>query len=151
MAKHKKESGEVVPFKPFREMERFFEDVMGRRWGLWPVIHWPEEMSPAIDLYEEGQDIVAKAELPGLKKEDIDINITENTLTISGSKEKEEKVERKDYIRVERSSGSFSRSFSLPVDVKTDAATASFKDGVLEVRIPKSEETKKRKRKIEIG
>jgi HSP20 family protein len=162
MAKEKKE---LEPYRPsralsvFDEMDRLFEDFFGRRFKpfWWPSIRWPEirrpaEMiiSPSVDIFEEKDEIVVKAEIPGIGKEDIDVNITENTITISGEKKKEEKVEDKDYYRFERSYGSFSRSFDLPTNIQTDKAKATFKDGVLEIRMPKTEEAKKKEVKVKI-
>jgi len=93
---------------------------------------------------------VVKAELPGMKKEDIDISLTEDTITLSGEKRKEEKVEKKDYYSLERSYGSFKRSFSLPAEIQTEKASAKFKDGVLEIRMPKTEAAKKKEKKVMI-
>lgn len=153
----KTESREIAPFKeawlsPFREMERIFEDIMGgRRRSFWPGWAGPEEIAaaPAVDMYEEGNDLVLKAEMPGMKKEDIEVDISDHMVTISGEKKKEEKVERKDYYRVERSSGYFTRSFTLPENAETGKSKAKFKDGVLEIRIPKTEE-KGKKQKVSI-
>ncbi len=159
MAK-KKEEKELIRTEPsrflapFEEMERWFEDVFRRRiMPTWfPRLRWPEveEVSPSFDIFEEGDDVVVKGELPGIKKEDLDVNLTDDTITISGEKKKEERTERKDYYKLERSYGSFSRSFSLPEEVQTDKAKAKFKDGVLEIRVPKTEESKKKKKKVEI-
>jgi HSP20 family protein len=154
--KGKKESRELAPFPSRRsllgavdEMERLFDRYF-RGWGMappWlPRLRWPEELEvsfPDVDVFEEGNDVVVKAEMPGVKKEEVDIELTEDSLTISGEKKKEEKVEKKDYYRVERSYGSFSRTVALPAEVKTGEAKATFKDGVLEMRIPKKEEAKK--------
>jgi HSP20 family protein len=164
--KEKKELAKVEPAKaltPFHEMEkRFqeiekrFEDFFRRPFSLmpswWPRLRLPEmeEISPSIDIITEGDDVVVKAELPGMKKEDIDISLTEDTITISGEKKKEEKVEKKDYYSLERSYGSFRRSFSLPAEVQTEKASAKFKDGVLEIRMPKTEEAKKKEKKVMI-
>jgi HSP20 family protein len=157
--KEKAAKGELVrarPFlemAPFRRMERLFEELRGRPWGSWwPEIRWPEEIvtAPAVDIYQEGDDIVLKAELPGLKKEDINIEIRGDVITLSGEKKKEEKVEKKDYHRFERSYGSFSRSFKLPAEVQVQKATAKFRDGILEIRAPKTEEAKQKSRKIEV-
>ncbi len=74
----------------------------------------PEEVAPSVDIFEEGSNVIVKAELPGMKKEEIRVDLTAATLTLSGEKKKEEKVERKDYHRFERSYGFFRRSFSLP-------------------------------------
>jgi len=140
---------------PFRRMEDLFESFFrrppGRPW--WPSLpRWFEEreLSPSVDIFEDGDDIVVKTELPGMEKDNIEVNLTENTITLSGEKKKEEKVEKKDYYHLERSYGAFSRSFNLPTDVQTDKAKASFKNGVLEVRIPKTEEAKKKVQKIKI-
>jgi HSP20 family protein len=103
-----------------------------------------------VDIFEEGSDVVVKAELPGMRKEDIDVKLTDNTVTISGEKKKEEKVEKKNYSRIERSYGSFTRAFSLPSEVQTDKAKAQFKDGILEIRVSKTEEAKKKEREVMI-
>ena len=103
-----------------------------------------------MDIYEEGNDIVVKAEIPGMKKEEIHVDINEKAITISGEKKKEEKVEKKDYVRLERSYGSFARTFGLPAEVQTEKARATFKDGVLEVRVPKTAEAARRTRKVEV-
>lgn len=158
--KTSKEIVKVEPAKalsPFEEFERRIEDFFRRPFSLfaptwWPRLRFPEfeEISPSVDIFEEGDNVVVKAELPGMKKEDIEVKLTENTVTISGEKKKEEKIEKKDYYRLERSYGSFCRAFSLPAEVQTDKAKAQFKDGILEVRIPKSEEAKKKEKKLMI-
>jgi HSP20 family protein len=109
-----------------------------------------EELMPSVDVFEESDEVVVKAELPGMKKEDIDVSMTDNAISISGEKKKEEKVERKNYYREERSYGSFTRSFRFPVEVQTDKAKANFKEGILEIRIPKTEEAKKKEKKLVI-
>jgi HSP20 family protein len=140
----------------FQEMERRFEDLFRRPFSLlpsWmPRLRMPEieEVSPSIDIFTEGDNVVVKAELPGMKKEDIDVSLTEDTITISGEKKKEEKIEKKDYYSCERSYGSFKRSFSLPSEVQTEKASAKFKNGVLEIRIPKTEEAKKKEKKVTV-
>ena len=107
-------------------------------------------MSPDVDIFEDGNDVVVKAEMPGMKKENIDVNLTNDMITVSGEKKKEEKVEKKDYYRVERSYGSFTRSFRLPKEVQSDKAKATFKDGVLELRVPKTAEAISKEKKIPI-
>jgi len=140
---------------PFSEMEHMMENFIRRPFSMFPTV-WPktdfmaEEMSPAVDIYEEDDSIVAKVELPGMKKEDISVELSNGILKITGEKKREEKVEKKNYYRIERSSGTFERRISLPVDTQTDKAKASFKDGVLQIKIPKSEEAKKKERKINI-
>jgi HSP20 family protein len=150
----------LSPFKEiekrFEEMERRFEDFFRRPFSLlpsWmPRMKMPEieEVSPSMDIFTEGDDVVVKGELPGMKKGDINVSLTKDTISISGEKKKEEKVEKKDYYSLERSYGSFKRSFSLPAEVQTEKASAKFKDGVLEIRIPKTEEAKKKEKKVMI-
>jgi len=162
--KEKKELVKVEPTKAlspfqemekrFEEMEKRFEDFSRRPFSLlpswWPRLRLPEieEVPPSMDIFTEGDDVVVKAELPGMKKEDIDVSLTKDTITISGEKRKEERVEKKDYYSLERSYGSFKRSFSLPAEVQTEKASAKFKDGVLEIKIPKTEEAKKKEKKV---
>ncbi len=153
----RKEGEELAPFSPFDEMERRLEDFLRRPFSLLGPPWWPARrlaeagiVSPRVDIFEEADNVVVKAELPGMKKEDIAVNLTDNTVTISGEKKKEEKVEKKDFYRLERSFGSFSRSFSLPSEVDTSKAKAQFRDGVLEVKVPKTEEAKKKEKKIPI-
>jgi len=142
---------------PFETMERWFEEAFRRPFSSLGPSWLPrlratemEEVMPSVDIFEEGDNVVVKAELPGMRKEDIDVNMTDNTVSISGEKKKEEKVERKNYYREERSYGSFTRSFRLPSEVDTAKAKANFKEGVLEIRIPKTEEAKKKEKKVPI-
>jgi HSP20 family protein len=156
------ETKSLAPRRPFtdvarweRDMERMFDDFWGRRMRPW----WPERWSmpavleispPAVDLFEEKEEIVVKAELPGMDKDSIQVNITDHTLTIKGEKKKEEEVKEENYYRSERSYGSFVRTLELPADVHSDKAKASFKNGVLEVRLPKTEEAKAKEIKVKI-
>lgn len=99
--------------------------------------------APAVDVAETAEDYLIRAEVPGLRKEDVKLSLSGNVLTISGEKKMEEKkTENKKYHRLERSYGAFQRSFSLPTPVNADKITATFKDGMLEVTVPKSEEAK---------
>jgi len=99
---------------------------------------------PAVDVYDEQDDVVVKAETPGLSKEDRSVQVTNSTLTIKGEKKREEEVKEDNYYRCERSFGSFTRAVALPCDVKADQVKATFENGVLEVRMPKTEEAKKK-------
>lgn len=92
-----------------------------------------------LDMFEDGGTLVVRAELPGVAKDDLSVKVAEDTLLISGERRHEEKVERRDYMRVERNYGSFSRSIPLPEGVKTEEISATLKDGVLEVRLPRAE------------
>ncbi|MBI4684133.1 MAG: Hsp20/alpha crystallin family protein [Nitrospirae bacterium] len=159
----KKESKEIVKtepsraLSPFEDMERRFEDffrrpfsMLGHSWMPGMRLSEIEEISPTVDIFEEGNDVVVKAELPGMKKEEIDVNVKNDMITISGEKKKEEKVEKKNYFKMERSYGSFSRSFRLTSEVQSDKVKATFKDGILEIRLPKTEEAKQKEKKIQI-
>jgi HSP20 family protein len=154
----KRESRELVKTEPaaripvMRDMDRWFEDFFGRPFpSIMPRFAIQEaEFIPAIDIYEEGNDVIVKAELPGMKKEDIDISLSEDTITLSGEKKAEHKIEKRGFYRYESSYGSFCRSMTLPSDVQPEKVKAEFKNGVLEVRMPKTEEAKKKERKIKI-
>jgi len=158
--KESKELAKVEPSRelsPFEEMERRIDEFFRKPFSLFGPTWFPrlkmpefEEMTPTVDIFEEGHDVVLKAELPGIKKEDIEVKLTEDMITLSGEKKKEEKIEKKNYHRLERSYGSFVRSFRLPAEVQTDQVKAQFKDGILEIRIPKTEEAKKKEKKVEI-
>ena len=157
-----KESKAVAPWRPFmglthweRDMDRMMEDFFGRRARPW----WPERWSrteemevkpPIVDVFEEKDDIVVKAELPGIEKDNIQVNLTDHTLTIKGEKKKEEEVKEENYYRAERSYGSFLRTLDLPRDVRADQVKASFKNGILEVRMPKTEEAKAKEIKVKV-
>jgi HSP20 family protein len=113
--------------------------TMGRRW------------IPAMDLVETDEHYVLTADLPGLSQEDINLEFEGDVLTISGERKAEQTERREGYYRLERASGAFSRSLTLPEGVDPDAVTATFDKGVLEVRIPKPEQRKPRKVAIQVG
>ncbi len=157
MAKEKEKS-EIVAKKdpdalsPLGEVERYFDEIFHQPFSLLGHPMWPRPqitdqkvISPTVDIFEEDKEMVVKAEIPGMKKSDISVDIGKNSITISGEKKQEKKVDRKDYHRFECSYGSFCRSFRLPDNVNTDKAKASFKNGVLEIRMPKSGKGKKKK------
>ena len=106
---------------------------------------------PAMDLVETEDDFVLRADLPGLTDEDVKVEVEDNILTISGERKAEHEERKEGYYRVERASGSFSRSLTLPEGVDAGAVKANFDNGVLEVRVPKPEERKPRKVSIAIG
>jgi HSP20 family protein len=107
--------------------------------------------SPAVDIFDKGGEVVIHAELPGIKKEDIDVRVENNVLTIRGKKERKEEVKEEGYFRAERTYGSFSRSFSLPSTVEVSKIGAEYKDGVLTLRLPKAEEAKPRQIDIKVS
>jgi HSP20 family protein len=106
---------------------------------------------PPMDLVETQDDFVLRADLPGLTEDDVKIELADNVLTVSGERKAEHEERGEGYYRVERASGAFSRSLTLPEGVKADAVKANFDRGVLEVRIPKPEERKPRKVSITVG
>lgn len=148
----------IVRFDPFedmarlqREVNRLFEDNTRTRGRDGAEQASARTWAPAVDILEDQNEIVVRAELPGLKQEDIDIELTGETLTIKGER-KFEDTERKDhYVRVERSYGAFQRAFTIGAPVQHDAVSASYKDGVLEVHLPKSEATKPKKVQVSAG
>jgi HSP20 family protein len=139
---------------PMAQMDRLFDEMFKRPFfSLWsPRMETGEmeELYCPVDIYEDGESVIVKAEIPGIKKENINVQLTPDSITISGKKSGEERVEQKDYFRVERSYGSFTRSLRLPVETMTDKARAVFKDGVLEVRIPKSAAATQRVRSLTV-
>src|SRR3972149_9996245 len=106
---------------------------------------------PAVDIFDNDNEIVLKAELPGLNKEDIDIHVEENLLTLRGERKREEEIKEKGYFRSERAYGTFSRSFTLPATVAANKIGASYKDGILTVTLPKAEEAKPRQIEVKVA
>lgn len=103
------------------------------------------EWNPAVDVFENDDAIVVKAELPGVAKEDITVDVQGRTLTIKGERKAENEVQEERYYRKERFQGRFERAFTLPADVDPEAVKADYKDGVLKVEVPKPEKRKARK------
>lgn len=147
---------------PFEEMDRVFErmeSLFPRGWMR--PLRWEHpafgELTkslelppvPKVDVIDRDNEIVVRAEVPGVDKKDLDVSVTENTVTVKGTTSHEEKEEKGDYFRSEISRGSFSRTVGLPGNVDSGAAKASFKDGVLELVMPKVEESKRRSIKVD--
>lgn len=136
------------PFRDFAGLRRQMDDVFNRSLGAFLGDNG-ETMSswaPAMDVLERDGEIVLRAELPGLTDEDVEITIENNTLSLRGEKKFEEETEQEGvYRRVERRYGSFYRSFSLPSTVDQDSIDANFRNGVLEIHLPKVEQAKPRK------
>lgn len=134
----------------FGDMERFFgaplwtSNLFGHRLGEDLRNAWV----PPVDVQETENSFIFTAELPGLSKEDVDITLEENLLTLSGERTLEEKDEKDNYHRVERAYGSFSRSFSLPSQVDSSKVEATFQDGLLKIEVAKAEQAKPRKIEI---
>jgi HSP20 family protein len=107
--------------------------------------------SPAVDIYETEHELVVKADLPDVDPKDLDIRVENNLLTIRGERKFEKKVSEENYLRVERSYGSFARSFTLANTVNPDAIKAEYQNGVLTLSIPKREEAKPKQIKVNVG
>ena len=161
MAKQAKETsteqhGNLMPWKPVAEVARWEREIermlgnflTGRRSSGFDARSWPGSnfglAEPSVDLYEKDDEIVVKAELPGLTKDDIQVSLADNILTIKGEKKKEEEDDGKDYYRSERVYGMFTRTLPLTAEVNPEKINATFKNGVLEIRLPKSEAAKKK-------
>jgi HSP20 family protein len=129
--------GEVDSFK--REMDRMFDNFFGSGTETSESsLTW----YPSVDIKETKDEFVMMAEVPGMSKDDIKINISENTLTIKGEKKEEKKEDDHNYHRVERRYGTFQRSFTLPTQIQGSKVKAAYKDGVLTITMPKKEEVK---------
>lgn len=143
----------VVKYDPFRELRNLQDEMTRLFTGGRPVLLGQEEMAhgawaPSVDIFEDKETLTLEAELPGMKREDFEISVENNVITLSGERKFEKRTEGDNYHRVERSYGSFTRSFTLPQTVTVDGATAEFENGVLRVSLPKREETKARKIEI---
>ena len=150
----------LAPFKAFRNLlatepgyslqqrlNRLFEET------FLPMGVEPFSMggwSPSCDIYETENEIVVKAEIPGVKKEDVKLSMQDNVLTLSGERKFEEETKKENYVRVERGYGSFTRSFTLPPFVDATKIGAEFKDGLLEVKLPKLEQAKPKEVEIKV-
>lgn len=129
------------------QLNRLFNDFFGRANQDQNLTTW----APAVDIYEGEHELVVKADLPDIKPEELDIRVENNILTIRGERKFENKVDEKNYLRVERAYGSFARSFSLANTVNSDAIKADYKDGVLTLVVPKREEAKPKQIKVNVG
>lgn len=146
----------IVRWEPFsdvlgtqREFDRLFRDSLPRFFSEDEASTRP--WAPAVDIYETGNDIVLKAELPGVDPKDVEVRVEDNTLYLKGERKFEKEVKEENYHRVERSYGAFSRSFSLPNSIDADQVGAEYKDGVLTLTLPKREEAKPKTIKIAVS
>ena len=148
----------LIRWEPVRELNTiqnemnrlfntFFEAGPGQTGGQTAARRW----LPAMDLVEDGDEFVLRADLPGLSEDDVNIELEDNVLTISGERKSEHEERSEGYYRLERASGSFSRSLTLPEGVDPEKVQARFDRGVLEVKIPKPEQVKPRKVTISVG
>lgn len=146
----------LIRWQPVRElsslrerMDRLFDEARGGGWfgeeglasGVW---------IPPVDVFETNDSVVLKADLPEVNQDEVDISVQNNTLTIRGERKAEKEVKEKNFYRMERSYGSFSRSFSLPPTVDADRIEASFSNGVLTMTLPKREQSKPKQIKVKV-
>ncbi len=125
-----------------RAFDPRFEDTDRESLGIW---------NPPVDIFEEKDELVLKAELPGMKKEDIEVRIENNVLTLQGERKRESETKEDGYYRSERAYGTFSRSFSLPTSLDTSKIGAEYKDGILTVSLPKAEEAKPKQIDVKVA
>jgi HSP20 family protein len=142
------------PFKELEEMENRLSTAFGRAplaknggKEAMTVAEW----APLVDITEDEKEYVIKAELPEVKKEDVKVSVQDNVISISGERKSEKEEKGKKYHRVERAYGSFYRSFTLPEDADGGIVAAEFKDGVLKVRLPKSEKAKPKSIEVKVA
>lgn len=142
----------LVRFDPYRNLgllhnrvNRLFNETFPHDPGEEPAQAW----APPVDIFEHGDDLVMRAELPGVMKEDLDVRVEGNVLTLRGERRRDQAISEESYHRIERSYGAFTRSFTLPGSVDANGIRATFKDGVLDLVLPKAEDA--RPRKIEVS
>ena len=147
----------LIRWDPFREMSSLQERMNRLMSDFRTRSPFGEEeiaqgaWIPAVDIYETKESIVLNVELPGVTKEDIALEVKDSTLTIKGEKKLEKNVKEENFHRLERSYGSFTRAFTLPSTVQQDKVKAKFRDGILEIMLPKAEEAKPKQIKVDVG
>jgi HSP20 family protein len=146
----------IVRWEPFRDMltaqrefDRLFRGAFGSAAGQ-------EEAStrtwaPPVDIYENGDNLVLKAELPGVNADDVEVRVEDNTLYLKGERKLDKEVKEQNYHRVERTYGTFTRTFSLPNSVDADKVAANYHDGILTLTMPKKEEAKPKTIKVNVS
>ena len=144
---------EVVRWEPFESLNKMharindlFGESLGRTWAKPSSATW----YPLVDVLESKDAYLIRAELPGMKKEDFHLEVKDGALTLTGERKSEKAVDGAEYRSVERVNGKFWRSFSLPETVKHDGIQATYKDGILEIHVPKAEEAKPRQIEISV-
>ena len=144
---------ELVRWEPFGDFDNvrsvfndLFDENFDRSWTQPSRSKW----YPAVDVLESKDSYVIRAEVPGMKKEDIHVEVKDGTLVLSGESKSEKPAEGVEYRHVERISAKFYRSFALPETVKQDGIDAKYKDGILEIRVPKAEQAKPRQIEINV-
>ena len=162
MAKRREQSTELTPklgtkLTPFEEMDRMFDEFFGRGFLTPLERHWPgwasfnrafEGRFPRMDVIDRDEELLVQVEVPGVHKDDLEVTLLDDALTVKG-KTHEEREEKGEYFRAEIAHGTFSRTLRLPVPVRAAEAKARFADGVLEIRLPKTEATARQVVEIE--
>jgi HSP20 family protein len=138
----------LLKWDPFRELNPFDKGLTAFMRPSWEMPASTTAWNPAVDIFENENEIVIKADLPGMDVKDIELGLENNVLTVKGERRFEKETNEESYQRVEREYGRFSRSFSLATAVKEDKITAEFKNGLLRIVLPKKEEGKSRLIKI---
>jgi HSP20 family protein len=146
----------IVRWEPFRdlattqrEFDRLFKEAFTPLFGEGDIS--TRTWAPPVDIFETENDIVLKAELPGVDPKDVEVKVEDNTLYLKGERKFEKEVKDENYHRIERSYGSFARSFSLPNSINAEKVKAEYKDGLLTLTLPKREEAKPKTIKINVS
>lgn len=144
----------LAKWEPFSELRRMRDDMDRLFQTLWQapmqIAEAPSMAMPAIDVFERDNNIVVKAELPGLNKDDIEITAVDDSITVRGEFKQEQQVNEQGYVRRERRAGRFLRTIPMPAAIQPDQVKATFKDGVLEITAPKSAQAKENETKVPI-
>lgn len=153
----------IIPWRPkemwwdpFRDLEAI-RNEMNRVFGS-PLVRWADRdagllegaWSPAVDVFDSKDNIMVRADIPGMNKDEIDVSVHGDTLVMKGEKKQEKETRDKDFVRIERFHGSFNRAIRLPSDVDATKVNATYKNGVLELVLPKKEESKPKQIKINV-
>ena len=139
----------IVEWNPFRDIDnvsREMEDFFERS----PFGFFGKATSPRVDVYQTEDDVIVKAEIPGVSKEDLNVYVDDNSIRLSGKSKRDNEYRDEDVYRTERFYGSFSRTIPLPVEVKSEQAKAEYRDGILSIFVPKVEQAKMKGRRIDI-
>lgn len=146
----------IVRWEPFRDLlanrdpfNRLFNESFSRFFGDDELSTRP--WAPAVDIYETPEDLVLKAELPGVNPNDLEVRVEDSTLYLKGQRKFESEVKEDNYHRIERAYGTFARTFALPNSIQSDKVSAEYKDGVLTLTLPKREEAKPKTIKVAVS
>ncbi|OVE75528.1 hypothetical protein BVX98_07370 [bacterium F11] len=145
------------PFNAMKDFQSSFTDLFDRFWGRSPFVNMTHDMDggsawmPAVDVESTDKDYSFSVEVPGLSKEDVHVDVQDGVLKIAGERKTEKEEKKKNFLRKEQFYGTFSRSFSLPSDAKADGIQANYKDGILKVTVPRSEEAKPKRIDVKVS